>query len=105
MVLPLADHANEQNDYMWNHAPNDYLCPFCQNIASGEGSFPVEILHRYDDVVVKMNPRWRRDNPGAALVIPIERASDTNDLRTSQCIANVGFQLWSLRRPSEPQVL
>jgi len=73
MVLPLADHANEQNDYMWNHAPNDYLLSVLQNIASGEGSFPVEILHRYDDVVVKMNPRWRRDNPGAALVIPIER--------------------------------
>jgi len=60
------------NTSSWRHEPEGYDCPFCQNIVTGRGAFPVELLHRYDDVVVKMNPRWRPANPGAALVIPIE---------------------------------
>ena len=44
------------NTSNWHHEPEEYDCPFCQNIATGRGVFPVEILHRFDDVVVKMNP-------------------------------------------------
>ena len=40
----------------WHQEHEEYDCPFCQYIATGRGFFPVEILHRYDDVVVKMNP-------------------------------------------------
>ncbi|HUZ40160.1 MAG TPA: HIT family protein [Acidimicrobiales bacterium] len=60
------------NSSNWHHEPEGYVCPFCANIATGRGVFPVEILHTYDDVVVKMNPRWKPTNPGAALVIPVE---------------------------------
>ena len=49
-----------------------YSCPFCRNIASGDADHPLEILHRYEHVFVKMNPRWPRNNSGAALVIPNE---------------------------------
>ncbi len=37
---------------MHNHEPPDYDCPFCRNIHTGDGDFPVEILHRDDDVNV-----------------------------------------------------
>ena len=65
---------------MHNHAPPGYRCPFCRNLATGEGDFPVEILRRYDHVFVKMNPRWRPGNPGAALVIPNEHHENVFDL-------------------------
>jgi histidine triad (HIT) family protein len=65
---------------VWRHAPPDYDCPFCRNIATGEGKYPVEILRRYDDVVVKMNPRWKPANPGAALVMPIEHLENAYEL-------------------------
>jgi len=57
---------------VWRHAPTGYDCPFCRNITTGEGKYPIEILRRYDDVVVMMNPRWKPANLGAALVMPIE---------------------------------
>jgi hypothetical protein len=44
------------NTSNWHHEPEEYDCPFCENIATGRETFPAEILHRYDDVVVKMNP-------------------------------------------------
>jgi histidine triad (HIT) family protein len=64
----------------WRHEPEGYDCPFCENIATGRGAFPVEILHTYDDVVVKMNPRWKPTNPGAALVIPIKHFENLYEL-------------------------
>lgn len=65
---------------MYNHAPSDYRCPFCRNITTGESDHPLEFLHRYDSVVVKMNPRWRPNNPGSALVVPIEHYENIYDL-------------------------
>jgi histidine triad (HIT) family protein len=59
------------DELSWRHEPDGYICPFCENIATGRGAFPVEIVHAYDDVVVKMNPRWKPTNPGSVLVIPI----------------------------------
>jgi histidine triad (HIT) family protein len=55
----------------WSHEPDGYICPFCENIASGRGDFPVDIVHAFDEVVVTMNPRWKPTNHGAVLVIPI----------------------------------
>jgi len=66
--------------YVYNHAPPDYQCPFCRNIATGRGDFPVHILARYPEVVVKLNPRWWPANPGGALVVPIEHYENLYDL-------------------------
>lgn len=68
---------------VWNHAPANYDCPFCRNLATGLGKCPIEILHRYKDVVVKMNPRWKPANPGAAMVMPIEHIENVYDLPAS----------------------
>ncbi|MEJ7584409.1 MAG: HIT family protein [Acidimicrobiales bacterium] len=65
---------------MFNHAPPDYRCPFCRNVATGESDYPLEILHRDEDVFVKLNPRSRPRNPGSALVIPVAHFENVYDL-------------------------
>lgn len=65
---------------VYNHAPEGYRCPFCHNLRSGESNLPLEIVHRYDDVFVKMNPKWRPENPGAVLVIPNEHHENVYEL-------------------------
>jgi histidine triad (HIT) family protein len=71
LLNPVCHSDVDTADVTWSHEPEGYKCPFCENIATGQGDFPVEIVHTYDDVVVKMNPRWKPTNPGAVLVIPI----------------------------------
>jgi histidine triad (HIT) family protein len=63
-----------------SHAPAGYVCPFCRNIRLGQSDHPLEILHRDDDVVVKVNPRWRPGNPGSVLVIPVDHHENVFDL-------------------------
>ena len=65
---------------MTSHAPADYVCPFCRNLREGTGDFPLEILHEYDEVVVKLNIKWWRKNPGAALVVPRGHYENVYDL-------------------------
>jgi histidine triad (HIT) family protein len=63
-----------------NHEPPDYRCPFCRNAQTGESDLPLEILHRYPLVFVKVNPRWWPGNPGGALVIPVAHHENVYDL-------------------------
>jgi len=65
---------------MFNHAPRDYKCPLCRNIVSGESDYPLEIVHRYEHVFVKVNPKWWPQNPGSALVIPNDHYENVFDL-------------------------
>lgn len=55
---------------MISHAPDGYVCPFCRNLNEGVGDFPVEIIRRYPEVTVKLNPKWWPRNKGAVLVVP-----------------------------------
>lgn len=41
---------------------------------------PLEVIYRDDDVYVKMNPRWRPNNPGTVLVLPICHYENIFDL-------------------------
>jgi histidine triad (HIT) family protein len=63
-----------------SHAPQDYVCPFCRNLREGRGDFPVEIIAAYDEVTVKLNPKWWVRNKGAVLVIPNEHYENVYDL-------------------------
>lgn len=65
---------------VFNHAEPGYSCPFCRNIRYGKSARPLEILHRYEQVFVKLNPKWWPRNPGGALVIPIEHYENLYDL-------------------------
>lgn len=63
-----------------SHAPDGYACPFCRNVATGGSDLPLEIVHRDDDVFVKVNPGWWPNNPGSVLVIPIAHHENVFDL-------------------------
>ena len=65
---------------MYNHSPTGYSCPFCRNVSSGESDYPLELLRRYEEVFVKLNPKWWSNNHGGALVIPIEHHENVYDL-------------------------
>lgn len=65
---------------MTSHAPDDYECPFCRNLATGEGVHPVEIIRSYDEVTVKLNPKWWVRNKGAVLVVPNQHYENVFDL-------------------------
>lgn len=65
---------------MHNHAPPGYRCPFCRNVTTGESDLPLAIVHRNEDVFVKMNPKWWPRNPGAVLVIPVDHHENVYDL-------------------------
>lgn len=68
---------------MISHAPENYRCPFCRNLAEGVAEHPLEILYRDDDVFVKMNPKWWPNNPGNVLVIPTQHYENIFDLPPS----------------------
>jgi histidine triad (HIT) family protein len=65
---------------MYHHAPASYDCPFCRNVRDGTSDLPLEVLHRDDEVFVKMNPKWWPNNPGGALVIPVDHHENVYDL-------------------------
>ena len=65
---------------MHNHEPTGYRCPFCRNVTTGDSDHPLEILHRDEDVFVKMNPRWWPGNPGSVLVVPVDHHENVYDL-------------------------
>ena len=65
---------------MFNHEPSGYVCPFCRNIHQGRSDHPLAVVYRDDDVIVKVNPRWYPNNPGAVLVVPIEHHENVFDL-------------------------
>ena len=65
---------------MYNHEPPGYECPFCLVLRTGASALPVEIVHRTDEVVVAVNPRWWPRNPGGCLVVPVEHHENLYDL-------------------------
>lgn len=63
-----------------SHAPDDYVCPFCRNLNEGVGDHPLEIIHLYDEVAVKLNIKWWRKNRGAVLIVPRQHYENVWDL-------------------------
>ena len=64
---------------MYNHEPPAYDCPFCREDPA-RAVHPVHVLRRYDEVSVRLNPKWWRNNPGGLLVIPHAHHENVYDL-------------------------
>lgn len=64
---------------MTSHAPPDYDCPFCRDDPA-RAIHPLEVLRRYDQVHVRLNPKWWGRNDGSALVIPNSHHENVFDL-------------------------
>jgi diadenosine tetraphosphate (Ap4A) HIT family hydrolase len=59
---------------MYNHAPEDYDCPFCRLVRSLNTvrSSQKDIVYRDDDVTAFLSASWWPNNPGHVLVVPNE---------------------------------
>lgn len=71
--------VNAYGRSMYNHEPEAYDCPFCREDPA-RATRPMEILHRYERVTVRLNPKWWPNNPGAALVVPHDHFENVYDL-------------------------
>jgi histidine triad (HIT) family protein len=64
------------------HAPVGYRCPFCR-IAGGSADDrgPQEhVVHRYEQVIVKVNTKWWPNNRGSLIVFPVEHFENIYEL-------------------------
>lgn len=43
-------------------------------------TYPLEVVDRSESVFVKINPRWRPDNSGSVLVMPVDHCENIFDL-------------------------
>lgn len=67
---------------MYNHAPDDYDCPFCR-LATGldtDRSGQDDVVFRDGDVTAFISLHWRPNNPGHALVVPNGHFENVYDL-------------------------
>jgi histidine triad (HIT) family protein len=57
---------------MFSHAPKDYQCPLCIFVSGGETDFnkKSDIFFENENVVSFVSPKWWKNNPGNAIVIP-----------------------------------
>jgi len=67
---------------MFNHAPDDYECPFCLVAGGGEDQFTKQrdIVLRTDRAMAFVASRWWPNNRGHVLVVPIAHHENLYDL-------------------------
>jgi len=67
---------------MYNHAPDEYDCPFCR-LAIGldtDHSGQDDVVCRDEDITAFISLHWRPNNPGHVLVVPNEHYENVFDL-------------------------
>lgn len=70
---------------MYNHASDEYQCPFCRIVQGGEGGGPTgsqqdDVVYRDDEVTAFVASHWWPNNPGHVLVVPSEHYENIYDL-------------------------
>lgn len=57
---------------MITHAPNDYICPFCDWLAGNETEYKQnnDIVWQDEHTMAFVSPKWWVNNPGHVIVIP-----------------------------------
>jgi histidine triad (HIT) family protein len=69
---------------MYNHAPKDYVCPFCLLIQGIENehvySVASDVIHQDEHVTALISSHQWVNNPGHALVIPNQHFENIYDL-------------------------
>lgn len=68
---------------MYNHEPENYVCPLCQ-IARGEetekGSQEEAVIFRDEFITAFVAGKWWRSNPGHIIIIPNEHIENIYDM-------------------------
>jgi histidine triad (HIT) family protein len=67
---------------MFNHAPEDYDCPFCRLIRGGEDALTsqADVVLRTEHALAFVASRWWPNNRGHVLVIPAAHYENLYDL-------------------------
>jgi histidine triad (HIT) family protein len=67
---------------MFNHAPADYTCPFCEFIAGRETPYKQldDIVYQNDSVLAFISPKWWVNNPGHVIVITKKHFENIYDI-------------------------
>lgn len=67
---------------MFNHEPENYICPFCVLIRGDEGKHnsQQDIVHRDNDVLAFISPRFWPNNLGHVIIVPNRHYENIYDL-------------------------
>jgi len=67
---------------MFNHAPSDYICPFCEFVAGRETPYKQldDIVYENDFVMAFVSPKWWPNNPGNVIIIPKKHVENLYDI-------------------------
>lgn len=69
---------------MYNHAPDDYVCPICLAVAGTESEATMmlqdDIFYRDDLVMGVVNSKFVGKNPGHVIVVPLKHYENLYDL-------------------------
>ena len=67
---------------MYNHEPQNYICPFCRLLRNEEGprNSPQDIVYNNELVTAFISPRWWPKNVGYVLVVPNQHFENIYDL-------------------------
>lgn len=67
---------------MFNHKPDDYVCPFCRLAAGGEDDQRTQrdVVKRNELVTAFISPRWWPKNHGHVLIVPNAHYENLYDL-------------------------
>lgn len=80
---------------MYNHASNDYVCPFCFLLRGIENkqvlSAATDIFYHTDDVTAFISSHQWPNNPGHALIVPNQHFENIYDLP-----ADLGAQIFAV---------
>src|SRR5262249_27412295 len=72
----------KQGCVMFNHEPDDYVCPFCRLVAGGEDECRTQrdVVRRDELAMAFISPRWWPNNHGHVLVVPNAHYENLYDL-------------------------
>lgn len=69
---------------MYNHAPEDYICPLCQTVQGIESAVNMakqaDIVYQDERVTALINSKFIRNNPGHVIVVPNEHFENLYEL-------------------------
>lgn len=69
---------------MYNHAPEDYICPLCLTVQGIENELNMakqaDIVYQDERVTALINSKFIRNNPGHVIVVPNEHFENLYEL-------------------------
>jgi len=69
--------------YMYNHAPKNYLCPFCLIVQGKKDSVETnqsDIIYQDRFITAWISSRWWPNNPGNVIIVPNKHYENIYDL-------------------------